>query len=448
MKVIKIGKGANINLKGKADQKRLGFISSDTYSVKPTDFHGLVPKLHVKVGDEVMAGSPLFSDKLNESIIFASPVSGEIVDIVRGDRRKLMEIKILPDKEMKYKDFGKDEPSKYTRDQVISKLLNAGLWAFVRQRPFSVIADPKQEPKDIYVSGFDSSPLAPDYNYVLEKDKEYLQTGFDVLSMLSLGKTYLGLDGDVQNPEFLTKLKGLELHYFSGKHPKGNVGVQIHHIDPINKGDVVWYVDIQNVVFIGKLFKNGVYDVKKTIAITGSEVKETGYAEVIIGSNLKKVFENRVVSGNNRYISGNVLTGDRVNPDGYLGFYHDQVTVIPEADTPAFFGWALPSLKTLSFSRSNISWLLPSKEYRLNSGMNGEERAFVVTGELERFLPMDIYPMQLIKSIMVKDIEKMENLGIYEVAPEDFALCEFACTSKIDIQEVIREGLDIVKKEC
>lgn len=447
-KVIKINKGADIRLKGKAEKKSLGNIISDTYCVKPTDFHGLVPRLSVKIGDEVQAGYPLFRDKQNERIVFSSPVSGEIIDVVRGVRRKLLEIKIRANKEIKYKDFGKEELAKLNREQLISKILDSGLWAFIRQRPFSVIANPSDEPKDIYVSGFDSSPLAPDYNYLLENQKEYIQAGFEVLSRLTHGKTYLGLDADQENPNYIQGLKNIEINYFSGKHPKGNVGVQIHHIDPINKGDVIWYVDIQNVVFIGKLFKNGVYDVSKTIALTGSELRETGYADVIGGCNLKNIFASRVENGINRYISGNVLTGDQVKIDDYLGFYHDQVTVIPEVQKPAFFGWALPSFDTLSFSRSNISWLNPSKEYRLHTGMNGEERAFVVTGELEKYLPMDIYPMQLLKSILANDLEKMESLGIYEVAPEDFALCEFACTSKIDIQEIIRQGLDAVKEEC
>lgn len=447
-RVIKITKGANISLQGAPEKKSLGQVISETYVLKPSDFHGLVPKLKVKVGDEVMAGTPLFVDKKNENIAFCSPVSGEVVDVIRGEKRALLAVKVLADKEIRYKNFTTEDISRLSRDKIISKLMEAGLWAFVRQRPFSVIANPTEDPKDIYVSGFDSSPLAPDYSYALQEDKEYIQAGFEVLSRLTHGKTYLGLDADQESPAFLTQLKNVEINYFSGKHPKGNVGVQIHHTDPINKGDVVWYVDIQNVVFIGKLFKQGKYDVSKVIALTGSELSETGYAKTIGGGQIKSILGSRVKTSGVRYISGNVLTGDKVGLEDYLGFYHDQLTVIPEANTPAFFGWALPTFNKLSFSRSNVSWLMPGKQYRLDTGMNGEERAFVVTGELERFLPMDIYPMQLLKAIMVNDIEKMEQLGIYEVAPEDFALCEFACTSKIDIQEVVRQGLDTVKEEC
>ncbi len=446
--IIKIRKGADIKLKGKANNVLFSDVNSETYALKPTDFHGIIPRLSVKIGDEVKAGSVLFKDKKNEALVFCSPVSGEIVDIIRGDRRALLEIKILADKEIKYLDCGKADIQKLSKEQVIEKLMNSGLWPYIMQRPFSVIADPTKDCKSFFVSGFDSSPLAPDYGYALEKDQAYLQTGFDVIRKLTDGKVYLGLDADKNNPTFLENIQNVEKHYFSGKHPKGNVGVQIHHIDPINKGEQVWYTDIWNLVYIGKLFSEGIYDVKKRIAVTGSELNETGYAEVISGCSIKNIVQNRLSNTNVRIISGNVLTGDKIPSDGYLGFYHNQLTVIPESTEPEFFGWAIPNPNKLSFSRALLSWLTPNKEYRLNTALNGEERAFVVTGEMEKFLPMDIYPMQLLKSILVKDIERMENLGIYEIAPEDFALCEFANTSKIDIQKLVREGLDLIKEEC
>ena len=444
--VIKIRKGADIKLKGAAPLTIKKDVTSNTYALKPTDFHGVIPKLVVKQGDNVKAGSILFYDKYNEAVKFASPVSGEVIEINRGAKRKLLEIVVLADKEILYESFPATNPESLSKEQVISQLCQAGLWPFIRQRPFSVIANPTDEPKSIFISGFDTNPLAPDYEFILKDKKEELQTAINALSKLTNGKINIGISSKSSSSIF-NDLKGVQVSSFSGPHPAGNVGVQIHHLDPINKGETVWYLDAQNLLYIGRLFLHGKHDVSKTIAITGSEAKDPAYFNILTGIQIESVLENQLTSESTRIISGNALSGDQVEIKGYLGYYHDQITLLPEVQAPQMFGWITPNLNKLSFSRALPSFLFPNKKYELTTSMNGEERAYVVSGQYEKFLPMDIYPVHLIKSILTNDIEKMEQLGIYEVAPEDFALCEFACTSKQEVQKIVREGLDVIQKE-
>lgn len=446
-KDIKVRRGVDIKLVGDADKVYGELSSSETYVIKPADFHEVVPKLLVAEGDEVLAGTPLFYSKDNDRIRFTSPVSGEVAEIKRGEKRKILEIKILADKEIRYESFNLGEPSALTKDQVTEAMLSAGLWPMLRQRPYDVIANPEDAPKAIFISGFDSAPLAPDYDFILEGSQDDFQKGIDALSRLTAGKIRLGLRGDSTSAKVFTEAKGVEVHRVSGPHPAGNVGIQIHHIDPINKGEVVWYINPQDVAIVGRFFNTGKYDASKTICLAGSEVNQPRYYKVISGFGLSGLLKDNLKGDHVRVISGNVLTGTQTQMDGYLGFYDHMVTVIPEGDEQELFGWIAPGFNKFSTSRAFWSWLTPNKKYVLDSNLHGEKRAYVVTGQYEAVLPMDIYPQQLIKAILVGDIEAMENLGIYEVSAEDFALCEVVCTSKMDVQKTIQEGLDMIKHE-
>jgi Na+-transporting NADH:ubiquinone oxidoreductase subunit A len=450
-KAIRIRKGLNIRLKGEAEKVLATAEMPDTIAIKPTDFVALAPKLKVKEGDKLMAGDLLFTSKENELIRFTSPVSGEVAAVVRGEKRKILEIRILADREVRYKNFGSADPSTLSREQIKAKLLEAGVWPFIRQRPFSTVADPGANPKAIFISAFDSAPLAPDYDYVLHNHKEEFQKGIDALVKLTDGKVNLTLKaGNARDDAFRTA-KGVEVNTISGPHPAGNVGVQIHHISPINKGEVVWYVNPQDVALIGRFFLTGQFDTTRVVTLSGSEVTAPKYYKLPVGANISKVVKGAVKDGKLRYISGNPLTGDQIAEDGYLGYYHHQISVLPEITDDEFFltkGWMSPGFGKFSASQTYPSWLLGGKKYRLHTGSNGEERAFVVTGQYEKVFPFSILPVYLLKAIITKDIEKMENLGIYEVDSEDFALCEFVCTSKINSQQIVREGLEIVRKEC
>lgn len=446
-KDIRLKKGVDIKLKGTADKVYATIPMSETYVLKPTDFPGLAPKLAVKAGEEVKAGSPLFYDKANPKIKFCSPVSGEVAEIVRGEKRRILEVKVLADKEVQYQSFDVKSASG-NRQQIIDLLCEAGLWPFLRQRPFDVIANPEDSPKAIHISAFDSAPLAADNDFVLHGLEDAFQAGLDIVTQLTDGTTHLNLDGRTNPSAVFTEAKGVQINRVSGPHPAGNVGVQIHHIDPINKGEVVWTLKPQDVVAIGRFFKTGKFDASRIVALTGSEVVKPRYYRTLIGAEIAPMIKDNVETGKKRFISGNVLTGTRIEEKGHLSFYDSQVTVIPEGDEPEFMGWLAPGFNKFSLSRTFFSWLTPNKKYALNSSMNGEERAFVMTGQYENVFPMDIYPQHLVKAIMMGDVEALEQLGIYEVAPEDFALCEFACTSKIDVQERVREGLEMVRKEC
>lgn len=440
---IRIKKGLNIKLIGAA-KKEISALEAGYYAIKPTDFLGVFPRLSVKEGDAVKAGTPLFIDKYRENIIFTSPVSGVIEEISRGDKRVLEEIRIKADAKQEYEDFGKADPSKTDRETIIEKLLKSGVWPVIRQRPFSIIANPADAPKGIYVSGFDSAPLAPDYSMIVTESIADFQAGIDVLSKLSGSPVKLGLPGG--KSEF-PKVSNADITYFEGPHPAGNVGIQIHHTNPVNKGDIVWVVNAQDVIIIGRLFSKGIYDTTILVPLTGSEVKNPKYFRLRKGASVRSLVKDNLNEGTVRIISGNVLTGTRIKPDGYLGFYHNQFTVIPEGNYFEFFGWALPGLNKFSFSKSFFSYLTPNRKYRLDTNFHGAERAYVMTGQYERVLPMDIYPMQLIKACLAENIEMMENLGIYEVDEEDFALIEFIDTSKTEIQAIIRKGLDLIRKE-
>lgn len=444
--ITKIKKGLNINLIGESE-KVIKDLNCKQFAIKPTDFIGVFPKLMVKEGDLVKAGTPLFVDKNRDNIIFTSPVSGTISEIRRGPKRLLLDIRIEADEQQSAIDFKAADPKTLSREEVIEKLINSGIWPFIRQRPYGVIADPLAEPKSIFISAFDSSPLAPDNDLIVHGCGEDFQAGLNALARLTKGKIHLNLEADTSHSKVFTNSKGVQFNQFSGPHPAGNVGVQINKIDPINKGEVVWYCYPQDVLTIGRLFNKGIFDATRVLALTGSEVINPHYVKTQIGASVDCLFKGNVKEGNKRFISGNVLTGNKVEPSGYAGFYHTQLTVIPEGDYYEFLGWGLPGFNKFSLSRTFPSFLFRNKKYRLDTNMHGGDRALVMTGQFEKVFPFDIYPMQLLKAILVEDIDLMENLGIYEVDEEDFALCEVIDTSKTNIQEIVRKGLDLMRKE-
>ena len=449
-KIITLRKGLDINLAGKPRESLAEAPLAAEYALSPLDFEGVTPKLLVKVGDKVKAGTPLFFNKYNERVLFTSPVSGTVAAINRGEKRKVLTVTVTPDAEQSYEEFGKPDLKKASREELVELLLRSGLWPMIVQRPYGIIADPTTTPKAIFVSAFDSAPLAPDYNFVLKQEQRNLQAGLDLLRRLTPGKVHLSMRAKCEDQ--MSSLQGVEQHTFAGKHPVGNVGVQIHHIDPINKGDLVWTVNIQDLAIIGRLVNEGRVDMHRIIAVDGSEIEKPGYVRVIAGARVDSFVKGNVKAqkeGNRiRFISGNVLTGTKTALDGFLGYYANQLTAIPEGDKYELLGWAMPRLNKFSVSRAYFSWLCPKKEYDLDTNLNGGERPFVVTGLYERYLPMDIYPMYLLKACLAGDIDKMENLGIYEVVEEDFALCEFVDPSKIEIQQIIRDGINLMIKEA
>ena len=444
--ITKIRKGFDIRLIGEAE-KTIKEFKTNRYALKPTDFIGIFPKLLIKEGDEVKAGSPVFFDKYRDNIVFTSPVSGKISEIRRGAKRVLLEIIINADPDISYIDFEKANPNDLTRELIIKKMLKSGVWPLIRQRPYSVIADPADNPKAIFISAFDTSPLAPDYDMIVHRQGDIFQTGLDAIAKLTSGKVHLNLKADNPSSRVFSKSKNVQINEFTGPHPAGNVSIQINHIDPINKGDIVWYLYPQDVLTIGRLFIEGKFDASRMIALTGSEVLKPRYYKTHIGASIEGMIEDNVTDIKKRFISGNVLTGSKIESTGFVGFYDSQVTIIPEGDHYEFLGWGLPNCNKFSFYRSFCSWMTPNKKFRIDTNINGGIRAFVMTGQFEKVFPMDIYPMQLIKAILIEDIDLMENLGIYEVDEEDFALCEFISTSKIEIQSIIRKGLDLMRKE-
>lgn len=445
-KDIRIPKGLTIKLKGTAEKILSDLPRSEVYTISPTEFHGITPKLLVKIGDVVKAGDLLFYSKTNELVKFASPVSGTILDITRGEKRRILEIKISADSSDSYKDFGSKDPLKMSREEIVSYLSEAGCFPFFIQRPYDVIVDPNDTPKSIFISSFSTAPLAAQDAYALAGQEQAFQTGLNALTKLTSGKVNLTVCGTENS--FFDKLDQVEIYRIFGKHPAGNVGVQMNHIDPINKGEKVWTIKPQDVACIGRLFTTGKYDATRVFALAGSEVEKPQYYKAIQGASLEKLLNSQVKNTNTRMISGDVLSGKKMGKESSLGFYTNLISVIPEGNYYTFFGWMpFTQNQKLSLSRTFFNFLMPNKEYNLDTNLNGEERALVITGEMEQVFPMDIFPMQLLKAALAGDIDKMENLGIYEVAPEDFGLIDFSNTSKLEAQEIIREALDIMIKE-
>jgi Na+-transporting NADH:ubiquinone oxidoreductase subunit A len=451
-KTVKLRKGFDINLAGKAENKLGESNQPETFAIKPTDYPGMLrPKALVAVGDNVKSGTPILVDKKHENVMFAAPVSGEIVDVKRGAKRALLEIVILADKEMEYetfKSYSNSEISSLDRDTIISQMLGSGVWPHIIQRPYGVIANPEDSPKAIFISGFDTSPLAPDYSFSLKGDEKSFQAGVNVLKKLTAGKVHINVNPNNELNDLFSKTEGAQINNFTGPHPAGNVGVQIHHIDPINKGDIAWTVSPFGVIKIGRLFLEGKLDTSQIISLAGSEVKDPQYYPTYGGAAIKKFTANNLSSDHVRYVSGNPLTGESIGESGHLGFYAEQITILPEGDKAELFGWALPTAQKLSFHRALglLSFLnSKKKEYVIDTNTKGEPRAFVMTGEFEKVLPMDILPTYLLKAILAEDFDEMEALGLYEVIEEDFALCEFIDVSKHDIQAIVRDGLDLLQ---
>jgi len=449
-KTIKLKKGFDINIKGTPQKQIAGEFVSNTFAIKPPNFKGVapIPKMLVEEKQEVKAGDPLFFDKKNPDVLFVSPVSGEVISVKRGAKRAIAEVLILSDQKNEFKEFPILDLKTVDREDLVKSMMQSGAWPFLVQRPYGIMADPTVTPKAIYVSGFDSSPLGTDYNFAVVGQQEYLQTGFEVLNILTGSSVNLTLNGGTTNPSELTKLNNVEVHHINGPHPSGNVGVQIHHIEPINKGEVVWTIDLQNVIALGRLYKDGQYNTERLIAVGGPRVKTPQHYRTYIGACVENMLANNLQDEHVRVISGSVLSGTAIPTNGHLGFYDKQLSVLEEGDKHEFFGWLFPSYPRPSLSKTYLSSIFGGKkEFDVNTNTHGEKRALVVTGQYEKVVPMDIYPQQLLKSIIVQDLDLMEGLGIYEIVEEDLALCEFVCTSKTPVQKIIREGLDLMREQ-
>ena len=444
--LVKIKRGLDIPLVGEAEKTLQEAPKAEMYAVIPDDFHGVVPKILVKSGDAVKAGTPLMCDKNRPEVNFVSPVSGTVEAVNRGERRKVLEIVVKSDGKFESVEFEKLDAKKMDAQAIKETLLQSGLFAFIKQRPYDVIANPEVAPRDIFVTAFDSAPLAPEFEFVAKGEEAALQAGVDALAKLTNGKVYVGVNATSQ-----LKLNGCQVVKFQGAHPAGNVGVQIANIAPISKGEVVWTISAFDLLLIGRLFTTGKLDFTRIITLAGSEVEAPKYVKTTMGASIASVITGNVKKAdhNQRIISGNVLTGTKVSASDYLRAYSSQVTIIPEGDDcNEFVGWATPGCGKFSVSRTFASWLFgKSKKYNIDARLRGGERGIIMSGEYDSVFPMDILPEFLVKAVIAFDIDKMENLGIYEVAPEDFALCEFVDTSKLPLQQIIRNGLDALMKE-
>ena len=442
--VIKLRKGLDINLKGKAEETKILLKSSGKYALVPDDFEGVVPKVVVKEGDKVKAGDALFVNKNYPTVKFASPVSGTIATVERGDRRKVLSIRVDADANQEFRDFGASNVNTLTGEQVKSMLLDAGLFGYINQLPYAISTNPETHPKAIFVSALRDMPLAANFEFELKGQEKDFQTGLTALSKMA--KTYLGVGAHSSMENF----KDVEVTVFDGKCPAGNVGVQVNHLDPVNKGEVVWTIgDPTVVLFIGRLFNSGKVDLRRTVALAGSEVNHPAYVDTLVGQELTTLLSNSYDSDHSvRIINGNPLTGRPTTKDGFLGAHTSEITVIPEGDDKnEMLGWIMPRFGQFSVSRSYCSWLFGKKQYALDARIKGGERHMIMSGEYDRVLPMDIYGEYLIKAIIAGDIDRMEQLGIYEVSPEDFAVAEFVDSSKLELQRIVREGLNILRKE-
>ena len=444
--VIKLRKGLDINLKGKANFETIRRIDSSEIALVPDSFGGVTPKGIVREGDCVKAGDALFVDKKYPEMKFASPISGTVKAVVRGDRRKVLYVKVKADETQQFVDFGIKDIEKLDGRAIKEALLASGLFSFIQQLPYAVTTTPDTMPKAIFVSAFRDMPLASDFEVELKGNEKDFQTGLTALSKIQ--KTYLGLSVH-QTASALVNAKDVEINVFDGKCPAGNVSVQVNHIDPINKGEVVWTIDPAAVIFFGRLFNTGKVDLRKVIAVAGSEVKNPSYAEILIGTPLSKVLDGQLKSTEHvRIINGNPFTGRKTTLEDFVGAHTSEVTVIPEGDdVNEFLGWILPRTNLFSVSKSYFSWLMGKKTYNLDARIKGGERHMIMSGEYDKVLPMDIYGECLIKAIIAEDIDKMEQLGIYEVSPEDFAVAEFVDSSKLELQKIVRNGLDMLRKE-
>lgn len=442
--LIKLRKGLDINLKGKAEEKKIQLKSNGKYALVPDDFVGVTPKVIVKEGEKVKAGDALFVNKQYPDVRFASPVSGTVCKVVRGERRKVLCVTVEADKQQEYVDFGKKDVAKLSGEQVINALLEAGIFGYINQLPYAVSTNPTVLPKAIFVSALRDKPLACNFEFEVKGQEADFQTGITALSKIA--KTWLG----VGVGSALESIKDAEVTVFDGPCPAGNVGVQVNHLDPVNKGEVVWTIgDPTVVLFIGRLFNTGKVDLTRTVALCGSEVKSPACVDMLVGEEIATLLSNSYDSSHSvRIINGNVLTGCPTTKDGFLGAHSSEITIIPEGNNAdEMLGWILPRLNQFSVNRSYFSWLFGKKSYALDARIKGGERHMIMSGEYDSVLPMDIFGEYLIKAIITGDIDRQEQLGIYEVSPEDFALAEFVDSSKLELQKIVREGLNLLRKE-
>lgn len=444
-------RGHDILLEGEAQKVLDDSVKARTFALQPQNFTGIspIPKVLVEVGAEVRAGDHLFFDKQRPEIMYAAPVSGEVIAVNRGAKRAIAEVVILADKENRYRELPVFDLEGSSREELAGFLLDAGVWPLIRQRPYDIVAEHDFAPRDIFISTFDTAPLAPDLNFVIEGREAAFQKGLDVLSRLTDGKVYLGLDGrgKEQPHAAFAEAKGVEIRYFRGKHPAGNVGVQIHHIKPIGSNDKVWTLGVQDVVAIGCTLTERRFNAERVVALTGAELKEPKYVRTYIGANIGDLTSGNLAGGHARLISGDVLSGKKKTAESFLDAYDDQITAVQEGDDYQLFGWLIPSINTPSISPTLPSALFPKMKMRAETNTHGEKRAFVLTGIYESVLPMDVYPQELMKSILIGDFEKMEGLGIYELSEEDVALCEFVCVSKQPVQQILRQGLNMMREQ-
>ncbi len=446
---IDLKQGLDIPIEGSAAQKMGKAVVPDVVAVKPTDFKGLLPRLLVKEGDKVLAGSPVLSDKKNPDILFTSPVSGTVTEVVRGEKRKLLEVRIKADTVQEFVDFGTHKVSDMSASDIRNLLLKSGLWPAFIQRPYGILADPTVTPKAIFVSAFNTAPLAAVPEFAFKDEMADIQTGINAVYKLTKGGVHFSLNADNYSATPLHKIENVMQHTFTGKHPAGNVGVQISHISPIMKGETVWTVSLLMLSAIGKLLNTGKFNLTRKVAVTGPRAIEPSYVETVAGVCMKQLSEHYDNSANDiRFVSGDVLTGTNVGENGYLGFYDNQVTFLHEGHERELLGWAKP-FRSSKFSSSHtyFSWLCPKKTYDMDTNMNGGPRAFVMSDVYKKVFPMDLFPVYLIKACLAGDIDKMEKFGIYEVLPEDFALCEYVDPSKNNIQAMIQKGIDLMIKE-
>ncbi len=450
METIKLKKGLDIAIAGRAECRIVSMTQPEVVAVVPDDYHGFTPKVAVKEGDSVKVGTTLLFDKRHQGIKIVSPVSGQVVEVARGDKRKLLYVAIKRDGKQTCETLDKIDLNA-PREQVLEAVLNAGFGALIRQRPYDVVPNPEVLPKAIFVSAFDSAPLAPDYNFVLKGRAADVQAGLSVLAKLTDGKVYYSVSPETAVD--LRAMKGVEVTEFVGAHPAGNVGVQINHLNPVNKGEVVWTMNVQDVAMLGHFATTGTLDLERTIAVAGPEVIEPAYVRTYAGVSIAAIVDCNLSHGIAvRVVNGNLLTGTKANEGAVLSPFAGVVSAIAEGDhADEAFGWIMPRFSKFSNNALYLTKLLqkicPKKTFDYDARLLGGRRAFIVSGEMEKVLPMDIMPEQLVKAMIARNLDKMEQLGAYEVAPEDLALCEFVCTSKIEIQRIVREALDYMRKE-
>ena len=449
--VVALKKGFDIKLEGAAVGSVDESVKALTFAVQPPNYRGVspIPKVTIEVGNTVKAGDHLFFDKKNTELKYVSPVSGEVIAVNRGERRAIREVVILADKDQQFRELPLFDLEKNSREELVNFLLDSGGWSLLRQRPYDIVASHTDIPDNIFISTFDTAPLAPDQNLVVGGRGEAFQKGLDLLNKLTKGKVFLGLNANGETPPstVFTNAAGVEKRWFQGKHPSGNVGIQIHHLAPLTPKSIVWTLGVQEVITLGALITERRFNAERIVALTGAELKSPKYVRTYIGANVGELLKDNLTNDHIRIVSGDVLFGQTKESGNFLNYYDDQITVLKEGDYFEVLGWLMPGLGSPSASKALPGWLFPNTTYKADTNLKGEKRSFVVTGQYEDVLPMDLYPQHLMKAILTNDYEKMEGLGIHELVEEDIAICEFVCTSKQSLQQILRKGLDMMHEQ-